>query len=135
MLLKRIKQTEGAIQIVCNMNEENTQKLLQAAPSIYGDNFYFECGDGWFDILLEASIQLENQIKTYPKEERENVVALQVKEKYGTLRFYISYYTEEIDEIIERVETKSACTCEICGKPGRVMGGFWLYTACDEHAK
>lgn len=117
------------------MNIDNTKKLIEAAPSLYGDSFYFECGDGWFDILLQASIDLEREIQAYPKEERENVVALQVKEKYGTLRFYISYYTEELDEIIQRAESQSACTCETCGQSGKLRGSFWLYTACDEHTR
>lgn len=117
------------------MSEENIKVLIEAAPSLYGDSFYFECGDGWFDILLKASIEIEKKIQTYPKEERENIVALQVKEKYGTLRFYISYYTEELDEIIQRSESQSVCTCETCGKPGKLRGSFWLYTACDEHTR
>ena len=117
------------------MNSENTKKLLEAAPSLYGDSFYFECGDGWFDILLRASIELETIIRTYPKEVRDDIVALQVKEKYGTLRLYISYYSEELDEIIQRVESKSACTCETCGNAGVIRGSFWLYVACDEHVR
>ena len=100
------------------MNSENVKKLLEAAPSLYGDSFYFECGDGWFDILLRASIELETIVRTYPKDVRDDIVALQVKEKYGSLRFYLSYYSEELDEIIQRVESQSACTCETCGKAG-----------------
>jgi hypothetical protein len=117
------------------MNIENVKKLLEAAPSLYGDSFWFECGDGWFDILLRASIELESQIRTYPKEVRDDIVALQVKEKYGSLRFYLSYYSEELDEIVQRVESQSACTCETCGKPGKVRGSIWLYTACEEHVR
>lgn len=117
------------------MSEENIKKLIEAAPSVYGDSFWFECGDGWFDILLEASTRLQKQIETYPKDVRDDIVALQVKEKYGTLRFYISYYTEELDEIIQHAEKRSACTCETCGKPGKLYGAFWLYTACEEHIR
>jgi hypothetical protein len=117
------------------MNIENVKKLIEVGPSLYGDTFWFECGDGWFNILLQASIELEKQIQTYPKDERENIVALQVKEKYGTLRFYVSYYTEDLDEIIQRVEQQSACTCETCGAPGKLHGTVWLYTACDEHTR
>lgn len=117
------------------MNDENTKKLLAAAPHLYGNNFYFECGDGWFDLLLETSIKLEEQLRTYPEAVRQDVVAHQVKEKYGSLRFYISYYTEELDEIIESAELRSACICETCGKSGKIRGSSWLYCACDEHTK
>jgi hypothetical protein len=115
------------------MNAENTQKLIDAAPHLYGSAFYFECGDGWFDLLMEASIKLENQILSYPESIRQDIVANQVKEKYGSLRFYISYYTEELDEIIDSAEKKSACVCETCGAPGKIRGSSWLYCACDEH--
>ena len=117
------------------MNDENTKRLLEAAPHLYGDRFYFECHDGWFDILLEASIKLEKKIQTFPESIRQDIVASQVKEKYGTLRFYLSYYTEELDEIIDDVERLSATVCETCGKPGSVKGGVWLYTSCDEHTR
>ena len=117
------------------MKIENVKKLLEAAPSLYGDSLWFECGDGWFDIILNASQQLEKQILTYPKDVRDDIVALQVKEKYGTLRFYLSYYMEELDIIIQNLEKQSACTCETCGNPGRVVGYMWLYTACDEHTR
>lgn len=117
------------------MNDENTSRLLEAAPNLYGERFYFECGDGWFDILLEASTQLQNKLLTFPESIRQDIVASQVKEKYGTLGFYLSYYTEELDEIIVEVEKKSATICETCGNHGKVKGSIWLYTACDEHTR
>lgn len=117
------------------MNEENTRKLIEASPHLYGDKFYFECNDGWFDILLEASLKIETIIRTYPETMRQDLVASQVKEKYGTLRFYVSYYTEEIDEVIDVLERKSATICEVCGCAGSVKGGLWLYTACDVHTR
>jgi hypothetical protein len=32
-------------------------------------------------------------------------------------------------------EARSACTCEICGEPGRLHGGGWLTTRCAAHAE
>jgi len=61
--------------------------------------------------------------------------ATQVKEKYGTLRFYMSRQTTEMDPIIAKAERKSAKTCEVCGKPGKLRGSGWLYTACARHVK
>ena len=115
------------------MNTDNTNRLIQACPSLYGDRFYFECGDGWFSILLDASISIQNILQQYPKSIQEDIVATQVKEKYGALRFYVSYYYEELDEIIDKLEKQSCSTCEVCGKAGKLRGGSWLYTACDEH--
>lgn len=61
--------------------------------------------------------------------------ASQVKEKFGTLRFYMTSQTPEMDTIIAEAERKSAITCEVCGKKGRVRGRGWLYTACAPCAK
>ena len=64
-----------------------------------------------------------------------NVVATQVKEKYGTLRFYVYGADEYIDGMIHMAEGMSATTCETCGNPGKIRDGGWTRTLCDEHAK
>lgn len=58
--------------------------------------------------------------------------AAQVKEKFGTLRFYMTHSSDEMEAIIDEAERKSAITCEACGKPGKVVGGGWLYCRCRE---
>lgn len=58
----------------------------------------------------------------------------QVKEKFGTLRFYIHSGSVEHYNYISFAESMSACTCETCGKPGKRLGRGWIYTACEEHA-
>lgn len=126
------------------MNIKNSTKICDAAPSLFYREgkegtapipFFFECGDGWSDLLLEAAIELNNYIKTLPDDAQEDIVVMQVKEKYGTLRFYVSYCTEEIDSIIKKAEKRSCTTCETCGKEGTLRGSVWLYTACDEHTR
>lgn len=127
------------------MNTENTERIINECPSLFasmhtgdGDHFYpinfgFECGDGWADILVELCQKINAHLKTLPKEEAESFVVTQVKEKYGTLRFYVSYYNDVIEEFIVEAEKKSAQVCEQCGKTGSIRGHAWLYTACDEH--
>jgi hypothetical protein len=61
------------------------------------------------------------------------VVATQVKEKYGTLRFYFDGGDDYIDGIIAMAESMSARTCEVCGAPGTSNGGGWIRTLCEEH--
>lgn len=63
------------------------------------------------------------------------VTVTQVKEKYGTLRFYYSGGDEYIDGLVAMAESMSAATCEECGKPGRTNNNGWLRTLCEEHAK
>jgi hypothetical protein len=65
----------------------------------------------------------------------EQVTVNQVKEKFGTLRFYYSGGDAYIDGLVAMAESMSAVTCEECGKPGRVRPGGWLRCQCDEHAQ
>jgi hypothetical protein len=94
----------------------------------------FDCGDGWFLILLALSEKLERLILARPEDERENFRAVQVKEKYGTLRFYMSFTTDEMDKAIHQAELETDTTCEVCGRPGELRERKrWFYTACEEH--
>lgn len=61
--------------------------------------------------------------------------AVQVKEKFGTLRFYTDSGNEFIDGVIRMAENMSAVTCETCGNAGKLRGMGWRYVACNEHAE
>lgn len=63
------------------------------------------------------------------------VVVSQVKEKFGTLRFYYNGGDDEISGMVRMAESMSAVTCEECGTPGRRRGGGWVRTLCDAHAE
>jgi len=55
----------------------------------------------------------------------------QVKEKFGTLRFYC-VGTEAIHRYIQLAERLSAITCEECGKPGTPNHSGWIRTLCED---
>jgi len=57
----------------------------------------------------------------------------QVKEKFGTLRFYYSGGDDYISGLVSMAESMSGVTCETCGKPGTSTSGGWIKTACVEH--
>lgn len=61
------------------------------------------------------------------------VVAIQVKEKFGGLRFYFSGGDDYIDGIVDMAESMSYRTCEKCGAPGTATEGGWIQTLCEEH--
>jgi hypothetical protein len=64
------------------------------------------------------------------------VVATQVKEKYGTLRFYYYGGDDEISSMVTLAESMSEVTCEQCGNPGKTLGGeIWTSTLCKAHAE
>ena len=118
------------------MNAEHTKYLLDNFPKLYRDYggdmmrtcmaWGFECRDGWFELIKELSEKLEPH----------GIVATQVKEKYGGLRFYVggipTDVADEMYDYIDEAEDKSYEICEQCGQPGNCNEGGWLTTLCDE---
>lgn len=128
------------------MNQENTKKIIAECPIIFADmkkrstpvlpiHFGIECGDGWFDILRDLCTRVNQVLMTFSEEERSDVRVIQIKEKYGTLRFYMSHYITEIEDAIDEASKLSGKTCEQCGAPGALRGTVWIYAACDEHTR
>jgi hypothetical protein len=58
----------------------------------------------------------------------------QIKEKFGTLRFYIDNGNEVSNAIVHYAELMSEVTCEVCGNAGRTYEMGWHKTLCREHA-
>ena len=93
-------------------------------------------GDGWEPLIRELSEKLEKEIVELKQKHPDMEYpprASQVKEKYGTLRYYMSSQTDSMSENINEACKKSWVTCEDCGQPGKLrnMGG-WYYTRCDK---
>jgi hypothetical protein len=77
--------------------------------------------------LEEKRLAMEEAAKYVP-------VASQVKEKYGTLRFYIEQGDDRAYNLIGFAESLSARTCEECGRPGLFRDDLsWWRTLCDNH--
>lgn len=62
-------------------------------------------------------------------------VAVQVKEKFGGLRFYVQAATDKHYQYISFAESMSYRTCEECGAPGKTYTDGWHTTLCDIHAE
>jgi hypothetical protein len=92
---------------------------------------YFECGQGWAPLIGELSDKIEAIIRKNP-EEYEDVYVDQVKEKWGGLRFYMTYYTKEIDDLKNKYKEKSYEICERCGEKGKMRPDIWLQVMCDK---
>ena len=54
----------------------------------------------------------------------------QVKEKFGTLRFYYSGGDDYISGMVSLAESMTGVTCEECGNTGERRGGGWVHTYC-----
>ena len=102
-----------------------------------------ECDDGWYNLLDKCMEKLQYLCDLCTSSEQEvQVVASQIKEKFGTLSFYTSTYgansieSSIIDDIITEAEIRSAHTCEVTGKEGTVCKrGGWYRTLSYEQAR
>jgi len=101
------------------------EKLLKKYPHIFGDNFYFECEGGWFSVIDKMCFQITEYLQKNPSVEK--VTALQLKEKFGTMRFYYFGGDEFIEFIVSEAEINSGETCELSGGDGELHrddGGY-----------
>ncbi len=108
-----------------------------------------ECDDGWFVIINTLCDKIVNLVESHnanidfeiEKTGSSSDVRMsfpsvvQVKEKFGSLRFYVDGGTETIYELIGLAENMSGYICEKCGNSGSLQGNGWLKTLCDSHAK
>lgn len=127
------------------MRDDLDAALCRDFPLLYADRknnsrttamcWGFECGDGWEPLIRKLSESLETLIRNYDGPPEARPRASQVKEKFGTLRFYMTSLTEQMDEAIREAEAESARTCEECGAPGTSIGRHWIKTLCDTHAE
>lgn len=58
----------------------------------------------------------------------------QIKEKFGGLRFYAPFDTDEQSALVNAAEEVCSKTCEVCGELGHLRQGGWIQTLCDAHA-
>ena len=93
----------------------------------------FECGDGWYNILNQLMGNIQHHIDWKEKQGKPvpQVTLDQVKEKFGTQRFYYTGGDEYISGMVTMAEAMSGTTCESCGNPGERTGGGWIKTICE----
>ena len=124
------------------MNEQNTDIMKKAFPNVFRERFYFECGDGWFELLGKAAAFINSTT--------DKCYIVQAKEKFGTLRIYIANEYDEdgeslvdgealskIYDFINHLEKQSRNICEDCGveiamanRMNQKKMGYWIRNIC-----
>jgi len=104
--------------------------IKHKCPKLYKNPIHFECGQGWADLIEDLSIKIEAILERMGLDSE--IFAVQVKEKYGTLRFYMSCETDEIIDLISEAESLSSKVCENCGEPAKMRGIHWMEVKCDK---
>jgi len=139
------------------MKKELQDDLFKKYPKLYRQKdepytrslmcFGFACGDGWYNILDTLSAEIQDRVdyingegkhayrKQWLPEDHVNTIveACQVKEKWGTLRFYFDGNDDFIEGLVSFAESLSAKTCEICGQPGVLETKGWHKVRCKKH--
>lgn len=93
--------------------------------------FGFECQDGWFNIIDTLCEQIQSHIDHHGHPQ---VLARQVKEKFGQLRFYHTHGDEVVSALVGFAEALSEKTCELCGSPAaQVSDKGWTRVRCSNH--
>ena len=112
------------------MRPDKAEELMKVYPELFhGQCIGFECGDGWFDIIKE----LISDIRNVCERDVLDIKATQIKEKCGSLRFYVTHETNEISDLITLAEDKSESICELCGDVGDLqVNGRYVRVICDE---
>lgn len=86
-------------------------------------------GAGWLPIIDVLCGMIQLYCDVHPEVQIE---ATQVKEKYGSLRFYFEPYNKRIEHWVEMAEALSARTCEECGsmKSAKINDSGYLSCRC-----
>lgn len=114
---------------------------LDALPATYPRVFPhglvpwgFAIGDGWSQLLETLCARLDTLLRESPGA---SIEVLQVKEKFGGLRFYYSLYgadtetSKAIRQAVDLAEAASERICERCGRPGEIHSHRgWRRTRC-----
>jgi hypothetical protein len=104
---------------------------LKAGDSTLFDEEYKDLTG--LDFKEQRRQELIDRYPTVIPEPIPQVTLDQVKEKFGTLRFYYSGGDDYIRGLVSMAESMSGVTCEECGKPGTQSSGGWIKTVCKEH--
>jgi hypothetical protein len=126
--------------------KDDIQQITTKFPLMFGEIPSITCGDGWYDIVHCLCHTIQNHIDSRQKQHDwmvsrgdiptvtlvPQVHVLQIKEKFGTLRFYYSGGDDYIAGAIQLSENLSSRTCENCGARGEIRNGIWIRTLCED---
>jgi len=88
------------------MNTINSKTLIKNYSfygSSLGRDFEFECPDKWFDLIMQLSEEIKNQLEL----EHSTLTVYQVKDKTGSLIFNCASCSREVRGIINKYESAS----------------------------
>ena len=124
------------------MDEKLEKELYKKYPKLFRQkdlsmqetcmNWGICTGNGWYWLIDNLCNCIQGYIDDNNKPQAE---AVQVKEKFGGLRFYLNGADEYIQGMVSLAETMSYSTCESCGVTTDIMHTKgWIKTLCKSCA-
>lgn len=112
------------------------KRMKERFPKMFSQPYGgFAVGPGWWPVLEALCGQIQHHCDQ--KEKQGNfipqVTVMQIKEKFGGLRFYYDGGDDVVDGMVRMAESCANTACEECGAPGQGRNGSWIKTLCDEH--
>lgn len=96
-----------------------------------------EVGDGWYNLIHTLCSLIKQRVEhtkhPYYKGEVLDIQAVQVKEKFGSLRFYVDGADQITMGMIHMAEAMSYHICDICGNPAEKTTNNFYASRCKEH--
>lgn len=115
------------------MKTELENRLFEKYPHILkrSEVYSLEIQDGWYELIDSLCCSIMAHMQNRPT--MRAPVAVQIKEKFGGLRFYARGEDEFSAGLIAFAEAYSYKICEVCGQSGKARKGLWIRTLCDLH--
>lgn len=127
----------GKLEKKWKIQKDFANKLFKDFPKLFKHKedkmrslmcFGVMCEKGWYDLIYS----LTKQIYDYSKNSSLDIEVVEIKEKFGGLRYYLEGGDKYIYKLIDRAEDESYKICEKCGKIGKLRTKrAWILTLCD----
>lgn len=116
--------------------ENFSKRMEERFPKMYSGRYGgFAVGKGWWPLIEKLSETIQNHVDHKKKQGDDcpQVIVQQVKEKFGTLRFYYDGGDDFVHGASWLAESMTGMLCEECGGLGKTRGDGWVRTLCDQH--
>jgi hypothetical protein len=142
------------------MKKNMQEKLFKKYPQIFRQKdlsaqetamcWGITCGDGWFDLIDDLCSEIQNRVNNVNSNRKYSIKssspslipiktieficeATQVKEKFGSLRFYTQGGDDYINGMISLAESLSRKICSQCGNKKNIQQRRgWQHTLCKK---
>lgn len=110
------------------------------------DEGWFDYGipQGWGDVIHRGLTEIDGILERFGA--RDCIAIVQVKEKWGSLRFYFDMFEPDgahmrldkecyrlVDEAVTRMEDETSTVCCCCGTTENInCYGGWVHYACED---